>query len=91
MVKPVVDYCIDHCGQLHNIRETLFHIRKTEASSATLDTQALLNRGATYMARYVLLIVLSSFLRSQDSKLNITFREWTDRHPQYCKYHRWHE
>jgi hypothetical protein len=39
-IKTDVDFCIDHCGLLHNIRETIFLIREqAETSRTALDTQ----------------------------------------------------
>ncbi len=90
-IKSDVDYCIDHCGLLHNIRETIFLIREqAETSRTTLDTQALLSSGANYLARYVHLIALNNYLREQAPKLEMTFAEWTAQHSEFCKcyYHK---
>lgn len=85
-IKSDVDYCVDHCGLLHNIRETIFLIREqAETARTTLDTQALLSSGANYLARYVHLIALNDYLREQSPKLEVSFNEWTATHHEFCK------
>jgi hypothetical protein len=84
-IKSGVDYCIDHCGLVHNIRETILSIwQQIDTSRTTLDTQALLSSGANYLARYAQLIVLNDFLREQAPTLEVTFSEWTARHGEFC-------
>jgi hypothetical protein len=85
-IKSDVDYCVDRCGLLHNIRETIFLIREqAETARTTLDTQALLSSGANYLARYVHLIALNNYLREQSPKLDVSFNEWTAQHHEFCK------
>jgi protein-tyrosine phosphatase len=83
-IKSDVDYCVDRCGLLHNIRETIFLIREqAETARTTLDTQALLSSGANYLARYVHLIALNNYLREQSPKLDVSFNEWTAQHHEF--------
>jgi len=87
-IKSDLDYCVDRCGLLHNIRETIFLIREqAETSRTALDTHALLSSGANYLARYVHLIALNNYLREQTPALALTFNDWTAQHSEFCKFY----
>ena len=85
LVKEDVDRCIDLCGNIHNLRESISRTTFQAESERTDQRRGRLEESIKYLESYAHLICFNSFLREmfQDNKFGqVKFSTWVNNRPE---------